>query len=226
MRRHKFVSTLNFAIRYSLFVIPLSCSGTAKINFISLNTIAIDPPRTEPWRFDAQQCFWWVDESGDFNIAMQCRKGNLFLGKLGDIEIDVSLALDGPPAGSGRDYPLRRREARAVLLSPAGNRRFIIHTGVCDVLTGKDGTYRGSYRLWMSSLSELNVLSFLPDRPGPILCFGSFCAVHDEKRGRAIREQSETGGWTRPPRKPKSATSRPASAPAAAVFGSVVRMSE
>jgi hypothetical protein len=206
---------MNFAIRHSLFVIFFlsGCAGTAKINLISLNTTAIDPPPTEPWRFDAQQCFWWADETGDFNIAMQSRQGNLFLGKLGDIEIDVSLALDGPPAGSGRDYALRQREGRAVLLSPSGNRRFVVHSGVCDVLTGKDGTYRGSYRLWMTSLSELNVLSFLPARPGPLLCFGSFYAVHDEKRGRAIRELSEKDGWVRPPRKPKSPFSAPTSEP-------------
>ncbi len=204
-----------FAIRYSLFAILVisGCSGTAKINFISLNTNAIDPPKVEPFRFEAQQCYWWLDEAGEFNIAMQCRKGNLLLGPLGDVEIDVTFALEGPPAGSGRDYSLRQRETRAVLLSPSGNQRFVVHTGICDVLTGKDGTYRGSYRFWVSPLTELNVLSFLPQRPGPLLCFGTFHAVRDERQGRQIRDRSESGGWTRPSRKPPTATSQPSSAP-------------
>ncbi len=211
MRRRQFVLLLKFAIGYSLFVIPLGCSGGARINFISLNTNAIDPPQVEPVRFAAQQCYWWRDASGDFNIAMQCRKGNLLLGKLGDVEIDLSLALDGPPAGSGRDYPLRQREVRAVVLAPAGNQRLVAHTGFLSVITDRNGNYHGSYRVWMTPLSELNVLSFLPQRPGPVLCFGTFSAVHEESRGRAIREQSETGGWARTPRIAAPTTSRPAS---------------
>ncbi|HKQ47031.1 MAG TPA: hypothetical protein VJZ71_03050 [Phycisphaerae bacterium] len=205
-----------FAIRFSLFAISLcGCSGSARINFISLNTNAIDPPRTEPWRFNAQECYWWLDETGEFNLAMQCRKANLFLGRLGDVEIDLSFALDGPPAGSGRDYPLRQREVRAAILSPAGNQRFNIHTGVCSVITGKDGTYRGSYRVWMTPIAEVNILSILPQRPGPILCFGTFHAVRNPERGSEIRAKSESFGAVRPPRKPPPST-QPAATPASA----------
>jgi hypothetical protein len=76
MRTRQSAATAFFAIGFSLFTIWLipGCAGTAKINFISLNMTAIDPPGTEPWRFDAQQCFWWADETGDFNIAMQGRQ--------------------------------------------------------------------------------------------------------------------------------------------------------
>lgn len=218
MRRRQFVSTVNFAIGYSLFAICLipGCSGTAKINFISMNTNAIDPPRVEPRRFDAQQCYWWSDESGDFNIAMQSKKANLLLGRLGDIEINLSFVLSGPPAGSGRDYTLKQREARGILISPSGNQRFVIHAGICSVLTGSDGTYRGSYRLWATPLTELNVFSFIPLRSGPVLCFGSFTAVRDEKRGRPIRERSEIGGWMRPLPGPRPPTSQPSTAPSIA----------
>ena len=197
---------MSFAIRYFLFAICLcGCSGSTKINFISLNTTAIDPPRTEPWQFDAQECFWWLDDAGEFNLALQCRKSNLILGRLGDMEIDLTFALDGPPAGSGRDYPLRQREVRAVILSPAGNQRFNVHSGICSVLMGKGGTYRGSYRVWMTSIPEVNILSILPQRPGPVLCFGTFYAVRDEVRGREIRAKSESFGGVRPA-KPATAT--------------------
>jgi hypothetical protein len=144
--------------------------------------------------------------------VMQCRKANLFLGKLGDMEIDLSFALDGPPAGSGRDYPLRAREVRAVVLATAGNQRFNVHTGICSVITGKDGSYRGSYRVWMTPIPEINILSILPQRPGPLLCYGTFQAVRNEERGREIRAKSESFGWVRPPRKPSTAT-QPASTP-------------
>jgi hypothetical protein len=197
-----------FAIRFSLFVIlALSgCNGSAIVNFVSLNTNAIDPPRTDPWRFDARECYCWLDDNGEFNIVMQCRKSNILLGKLGDVEINLSFALDGPPAGSGRDYPIRQREVRALILAPAGNQRLNVNTGICSVITGKNGTYSGSYRILMTPIAELNIFSILPRRPGPLLCYGTFRAVPNEKRGSEIRAASESLGWARPPRPPPTST--------------------
>ena len=181
------------------------------MRFVSLQSKEIDPPTTEVWQFPVQECYWWVDDAGDLNVAMRCPRHNPMLGKYGRLDLDVSFVLDKPPAGSGRNYRIGNRETRTLFASALQNLRLISTSGIVGVTMRDNGVLRGSYRLWMRPQIETDLFAFFPRDPGALLCFGTFQAVKDEKRGRAIRARCESGGWDRGPRP----TTRPTSQPAA-----------
>ncbi len=163
------------------------CDGSARIEFISLHHSAIDPPQVQPWRFDAQVCRWWLDEAGNLSLGISCRRSNILVGRLADLELCLWLRLDTPPAGSGRDYQLKPEQVRLLLRTPLQRQTFLPMGGIVSVITDDDGSYHGSFRLWLQPIAELNILSILPDRPGPMLCFGSFKAVKEQGLGKELR---------------------------------------
>lgn len=189
------------------------CSGSATVRFVSLHATEIDPPPTTEWRYDAQECYWWIDEAGELNIALRCRQQSVLLGKYGRVDLDMSWVLGDPPAGSGRNYNIRGRETRTRFLSALHDLRLTSYRGIVAVTAREDGTLKGSFRIWMSPRAGVQFFSFLPQRPGPLLCSGSFHAVRDEKRGTAIRTYCESNGWARPPRKQPRSTTQPRQPP-------------
>jgi hypothetical protein len=189
-----------FAIRYSLFVFSLGfgCTGQGKIQFVSLNTTDIDPPAAKAWAFDAHESCWWMDEFGELNIALKHCERSLILGKLGSVDVGVSLVFHDPPAGRARNYTISHREGRILYRSAIADQRFLPFSGIVSFVMGKDGVARGSFRLWAAPIAQVSILSFLPQRPGNVLCFGTFEAVNDVRRGQVIRQFCESGGYARP----------------------------
>jgi hypothetical protein len=199
----------------ALFALIIAgCTGRGQIHFVSLNMNEIDPPAAKTTTFDAQEACWWIEANNELNIALRHRADNLLLGSLGRTNLALSLVLPEPPAGRARNYKVTAREARILLDAGLAQQRVQPYAGIIGLVIGDDGVLRGSYRLWAAPLVQVNVFSFLPQRPGPVLCFGTFEAVKDDDRGRHIREQSESGGHVRPPRTTRPAgqsTSRPGS---------------
>jgi len=189
------------------------CSGSATVQFVSLHQSEIDPPPPTVFRLDAKECYWWLDDNGELNVALRCEMRNLLLGKYGRADFDMSFVLGSPPAGSGRNYPIRQYETRTVFVSALASQRWLSQNGIVGVTVRDDETLSGSFRIWMNPQTELQMMAFLPDRQGPALCFGTFRAVKDESRGKAIRYRTESGGWARPPRKTGSAATQPATQP-------------
>jgi len=186
------------------------CTGSATARFVSLNPTAIDPPPAKVWPYDAQECYWWLDEAGDLNIALKCRRQHLLLGKYGRVDLDIAFTLGKPPAGSGRNYPVRRREIRTRFTSALHDMRLNSQAGIVAVMVQDDGTLRGSFRIWMTPRMELQLFSLFPQKPGRFLCFGEFHAVRNEERGKAIRAHCTFSSGSRPPREKQPTTSQPA----------------
>ncbi|MCG8405068.1 MAG: hypothetical protein MI923_07725 [Phycisphaerales bacterium] len=186
----------------------IGCSGSATIQFVSLHASEIDPPPAKPWEYDAQEAYWWIDEAGALNISFRCRRRNLFLGGLGDVELIMSLVPGPPPAGTGRNYNIRRRETRTVLTTGFQFQRFSSYAGIMNVIMKDEDHIRGSFRIWLKPHEKMDFFSFIPHTPGSFVCFGTYRAVRDETRGKAIRQQCESGGWQRIPRH-SGTTSRP-----------------
>ena len=196
--------------------LTVGCSGSGVAQFVSIHPTEIDPPATIIWRMDAQQCYWWIDQAGELNVAMTCTRNNPLLGRFGRFDYDVSFVLGDPPAGSGRNYPVQQRETRSIFVSALQKQRLVSSAGIVGVILRDDGTLRGSFRAWMTPVADPTMsFSFLPQQTGPLLCFGTFQAVKDEIRGKKIRERCEANGWTRPTRKPPTASQPGATQPAA-----------
>jgi len=182
------------------------CTGSAVMQFVSLNATRIDPPPVKVWRYQAQEAYWWVDQAGEINIVMRSRKSKAFLGRFGKTELSMSLVPGPPPAGSGKDYTLRRRETRTVLVSGIGRQRYTSYAGVMDLLIDDETRVHGSFRIWMRPQSPVLSLSPLPQQPGSVLVFGTFKAVKSEKRGAAIRAFCESQGGQRKTLRPPTTT--------------------
>lgn len=180
-------------------VATAGCTGSADIRFVSLHPKEIDPPGTEIWQYPAPECYWWTDDAGDLHLAMKCIRHNLLLGKLGRVDLGVSLTLGKPPAGRARNYDAAAGKARALFFTPLQSVRLNSVTGVISVVMDDDGTMHGSFRIWMNARAELQVLPFLPRNPGPMLCFGTYRAVEDAHRGAAIRAACESVNRPSPP---------------------------
>jgi hypothetical protein len=208
-------AVLGLALGAMAASLAVGCSGSGVAQFVSILPTEIDPPATSVWRMDAQQCYWWTDEAGELNVAMTCTRNNLLLGTFGRLDFDISFVLGDPPAGSGRNYPVQQRETRSIFVSALQNQRLISNAGIVGVNVRDDGTLRGSFRTWMVPVADAMSLSFLPQQTGPLLCFGTFQAVKDEARGKAIRARCEAGGWVRPPRQPPRAAQTTATRPVA-----------
>ena len=189
-------------------LIATGCSG-GTLNIVSLNVAAIDPPPAEAMQFNARKCAWWTDANGDMNLSMVFAKRDLLLGRLGAIDLYVSFALDKPPAGSGRDYPIRGREVRVLVKSAVTKMRFVGHSGIISVIRAPGDRFKGSFRILMNTIAEIPLFSFLPQRPGAVVCFGTFDAPFDPRIGDVLRQVSEEEGWVRPPKTLPPATSAP-----------------
>ncbi len=186
-----------FTMAGLLLVLHAGCAGSARMNFVSLNHAAIDPPAPVVHRFHPQQCYWWTDNHSRLNVAMQFDQFSPF-NKLGEMTLRLSLVLDAPPAGSGRNYAAGPDTLRGRLATSLDQHRFSGLTGIVAVTRRDNDRLSGSYRLWVRHHPGLSLFSLFPQQPGLLLLFGTFDAVHDPQRGAAIRADCETNGWSRP----------------------------
>src|SRR5262245_1696626 len=178
------------------FVALSGCAGSAELQFVSTNLTSINPPPPIVYRFDPQRCYWWLEDDGSMNIAMQFDNVSV-LSEIGKLRLQVSLSLDAPPAGSGKDYPIGPQNLRGRFDTPLAQARLISTSGVVAISKAGNERYRGSFRMLLQQFPGISLFTLAPQRPGSYLMFGKFEAVHDAERGRAIRDATEADGWTR-----------------------------
>jgi hypothetical protein len=195
--------------------------GGGRIELASLNFRAIDPPAAPPPRFgriDLDCCYWWTDDEGQLWIAMQREQTPFFNPKL-RFEFQLSLRLKKLPAGAALDYQIGRQELRGRLRMGPLESRFTSTIGIVALYREPNDRLRGSLRLQAARVTTRWLGGW--GRPARYLMLGSFVAVHDEQRGHAIAQATESQGWGRdtavvPP--VDSPRSQPSSKPAGAAI--------
>ncbi len=205
-------ATLAFLIAISFSV---GCTGSAAINYVALDMKEIDPPPAEAMRFDADECYWWIDEdTNELCVSMRCVQQKFWLGKYGRTEMLTSWVLGDPPAGSGRNYKIGPRETLTVFHTVLQSTLVGSYAGIVGLLMDDDNNIHGSFRIWTKPRAHQVTLSLLPHDKTSYLCFGTFEAVRNPERGKAIRNAVERFGGVRAPRlrTPPSAT-QPAGPP-------------
>jgi hypothetical protein len=188
----------------ALLACTLGCNGRARLELVSLDLKAIDPPSPHVTPVKMQECYWWTDDDGQVWIAMQRTQTPLLAPKF-RLQFELSLALPRLPAGKARNYPVTRRELRARLRFGPWEGRFNSLAGIVALYRESGNKLRGSMRIRASRVST-RLLGGWSD-PSRYLLSGSFVAVHDERRGRAIVESTESSGWDREPRQRSSVES-------------------
>lgn len=192
------------------------CGGSARLELVSLNYRAIDPPAPQAARLALDHCWWWTDADGRVWVAMQTQRRSP-LGRYGHFEFQLSLALDEPPAGRARNYRITRRSLRARARVGPIESRFTSTAGIVAVYREPGERLRGSFRI--ATRRQVSRLLGGWSRPARYLIQGTFQAVHDEARGRPVAELTESHGWERPPpggaRRAGTVTTAPARNPPA-----------
>lgn len=164
--------------------------GSATVLLIPLNTRTLAPDTPLEYRFQTNQCYWWIDDDDRVNLALRFDK-RAAPGDLTDDILEISFVLDELPAGSGREYKSSRHTARGLWHRSALHLRLRSLTGivVLDVTSGE--RLVGQFRLNCSS-RKFEVLAGWK-RQTSALVQGSFTAVRDPAAGPAIRERTEAG---------------------------------
>ncbi len=170
------------------------CAGSGRLELAALNYRAIDPPAARTVQLDLDRCYWWTNEQGRVCIAMQQERWNALLPKF-KFDFQASLVLDEPPAGRARDYVVSPRVLRGLVRAGPALSRFTSAEGVAALYRESGQRLRGSFR--MRARREVAQLLGGWSRPVNYLLQGTFTAVHDEGRGRAILEVTEANGWER-----------------------------
>lgn len=189
------------------------CSGSAEVQLVSIHRMAIDPPAVDVQKFHANECYWWIEDSGNLNIAIRCKRFNPLAGRLGGVEVNMSWVLGKPPAGSGRDYRVRAGMMRAIIETPLETHRFVFYSGMVKVLVADNDQMEGSFRIFAVHRGGFSPLLLLQGPRGNFMFFGTFRAVKDPERGRAIVERTDSAGGHRPaPEKVPTTTTQAAGA--------------
>lgn len=157
-----------------------------------------------------RECYWWTDEDGQLWIAMQRQQTPLFYPKM-RFEFQLSLALERLPAGTARNCKVDRTTLRARIRFGPWESRFSSRVGIVAVYRESRDRLRGSMRLQAVRVASQWLGGW--GKPTRYLMLGSFTAVPDEQRGRAIAEATESSGWGRDSSARPPVTSRPARPP-------------
>lgn len=186
------------------------CSGSGRVELASLDFRAVDPPVPRCVPIEMRECYWWTDGGGRLWIAMQRQQTPLFYPKM-RFEFQLSVALERLPAGKARDYKVDKTTLRARIRLGPWEGRFTSRVGIIAVYRQSGDRLRGSLRLQAVRVASHWLGGW--GKPSRYLLLGSFTAVPDEQRGRAIAEATESSGWGRDSSAGPPVTSRPARPP-------------
>jgi hypothetical protein len=161
------------------------CAGGGRLEFASLDFRAVDPPPPRVSPVGLQECYWWTEDDGRVQIAMQSRRTPLWNSTL-RFQLQLSLTLEKLPAGPARNYTLEPRALQARVRFGPWESRFTSQTGIVALYRESGDRLRGSARVRTSRVT----LQWLGGWSEPVryLMLASFTAVPDERRGRAIAE--------------------------------------
>ncbi len=185
------------------------CNGSATANLIPILRSDLPPQEPLMQTVRADEAYYWVDDNGSLNIAMRHETHSL-LGAVFDLTWNMSIVLDGLPAGSQRLYQLTSRDVRVVQSCGGDHRRYRSAAGVAVLEAPKGHQLEGRFHITVYQQQFGVLTGWTPSYHGPLLVLaGEFEAVENHTRGREILEQTEADGFGRPPLPTTRPTSRP-----------------
>jgi len=136
-------------------------------------------------------------EPGSSQAGAQSEPDSSHVGPISRHQFDLSLVLEGLPAGSSRAYRASFRTARARTRDGAAHTRFASFDGVVSVWNFGERKMNGRFRFKAVQQSYNVLLGWGKDTQ--VLCLGEFTATHDRKQGQAVFTRTEEGALERPP---------------------------
>ena len=175
-------------------LLAAGCGGRTRLWLVPVEPEKINPRRPLVSRFDLPAAYFWTNERHELCIALSRGRAS------GRRTFDLSLVLDGAPAGYGRKYRVDRRTLRAVVRRNGPPRRYASYHGIASVWLEEDdrnvlsGRFKiwaneQEYRLWMDSWTGNH----------EVLWLGEFRAIRDRAKGEAILQRTEVEELKRGP---------------------------
>ena len=173
------------------------CSGNLQCFFVSANmsSIMVKPTDARSVKFEASQCYWWVDKDNHTNVAGQGIAKSI-LGPNFDREFYISFVLDTPSKGVGKNYQLTPTSVRGLIKIANNLYRFTSTYGILGSENYKKDQLRCAFR----ANSNLNGAQLFGGWSSnlPFLIYGNLVAVPDQnEKGKSIREKTEKEGTKR-----------------------------
>lgn len=187
-------------IMAGLFLLPLviGCAGGGTVKIMPL--MRSDLADAEPLISDVplSQAFYWVEESGEVNVALRYHAGSL-LGKPFDATWEMTMTLEGMPAGSSRLYKLKSERVHVAQNAGGARRRACGGAGVAVLHAPEGRRLRGRFHVQVrqQQFTLLNGWSPAIYAAPTLIMAGEFTAIEDAARGREIRERT-SASTTRP----------------------------
>ncbi len=171
------------------------CQSPGYVQLASLNFNSIDPPPPKVTRLPIEHCYWWQDDEGQVWVALEHDRPWGWLPE--HLVFQLSLVLEGPPAGRAREYRVTKRELRGVARFGPAQARFVSMTGIVALYREDGDQMRGSFRLQVARRGQQIFGNWGPATR--YLMTGEFTAAPNESEGRRIADATEAHGWERAP---------------------------
>jgi len=172
------------------------CSGRLTSHFVSKNTstIMVEPTDAKVITLHCDQCYWWIDDQGEFKIAGKGEEFSL-LGERYQRSFYISFAFDEPSQGIGKNYKANFETVRGLIRRSGSQYRFKSLYGIVGTENRSGERIAGAFRVNVSLQSSSLLGGW--SKPSAYLIFGTFNAVHDPQAGARILEVTEADGFDR-----------------------------
>lgn len=182
-------------------IAPLGgCTGSGEVKIVPLmrTDIAEREPLVQEVRVD--EAYYWIEDQR-VHVALRLERRSP-LGLTFDFDWQLSLVLDGLPAGSARLYQLPPDSVRMVQTVGPDQRRSRTWTGVAVLHAPHRGTLSGRFHcnVRQQQFTLMGGWQPPPLQAPMLIVVGRFDAVHDPIRGQAILEETQAAGFERTPR--------------------------
>ena len=176
----------------------IGCTGHGTVHMVPFMRSDFSPTERPIVTTQVSEAYYWLDSSGKLNLALRHHAPSL-LGKVFESDWQMSMILDGLPAGAERLYTLDTRSVRIRYNQGPAHQRFASFAGVAVAGAPKNGAMNGRFHVTVRG-QQFGVISGWspPLQRGPLIVMvGTFTAVENATRGRAILENTESDGFDR-----------------------------
>ena len=175
-------------------VLVTGCTGSARLWVVPVEPERINPRQPLVNRFDVPQAYFWTNKQQELCIVLSRGPAS------GRRTFDLSLVLEGLPAGYGRKYRVDRRTLRAIVRQNRPPRRYASYHGIASVWLDQDrpDVLSGRFKVWANEQQYKLWMDFWTGNR-EVLLLGEFEAVRDRAKGEAILRRTEAEELKRGP---------------------------
>ncbi len=200
MRRRSCYSVLGVSLLLACSLSLLAgCSGGGSVKLVPLMRSDLPDPEPLIQNVPISEAWYVLEPNGQLVIALRYHAGSL-LGRAFDTDWEMSLVLDGLPAGSSRLYKLKGDTVRTVQTLGPDQRRARSWSGIAVLKAPEGGRLHGRFHFTIRQQQFTLLRGWCPPlyQAPMLVCVGEFDAVENAARANEIRKATEAAGFDRP----------------------------